>query len=207
MNARGFTLLELIVALGVFAVIGLISAQLLSHSIKVTDRVLDRSGQLIEIQRALSVIQRDLEQHIGRPIRNQFGDREESIELRSTTEIEFTRTGWSNPLKQHRSRLQRVSYFVADNQLIRRFWYVLDRPYEPKYREQVVLANVSALHFNVVDESGQKFSSYPPRAAGQLIEHHSLVAVTITLGTLAYGELKWLVMIPEAPLGFQANPS
>ena len=199
MDSRGFTLLELVVALGVFAVIGLISAQLLSHSITVTDKVLERSAHLIEIQRAVSTIQRDIEQHAGRSIRNRLGDFEQSIELRSDTELEITRSGWSNPLGQYRSNLQRVSFHVVGDELIRRFWYVLDRPTDPISRDQVLLSGVSSLTFNVIDDQDQKHSFWPVRTGGEAVDGAPIIAVTVTMGTLAFGEFTWLMNIPEVP--------
>lgn len=199
MDSRGFTLLELVVALGVFAVIGLISAQLLAHSIAVTDRVLERSSHLIEIQRAVATIQRDLEQHAGRSIRNRLGDFEQSIELRTDTELEITRSGWSNPLGQYRSNLQRVSFLVVGDQLIRRFWYVLDRPTEPVSRDQVLLRGVTSLTFNVIDDQGQEHNFWPVRAGGEVVDGQPIVAIAITMGTAAFGDFTWLVNIPETP--------
>ena len=199
MDSRGFTLLELVVALGVFAVIGLISAQLLSHSITVTDKVLERSAHLIEIQRAVSTIQRDIEQHAGRSIRNRLGDFEQSIELRSDTELELTRNGWSNPLGQHRSNLQRVSFHVVGDELVRRFWYVLDRPTDPISRDQVLLSGVSSLTFNVIDDQDQKHSFWPVRTGGEVVDGQPIIAITVSMGTLAFGEFTWLVNIPEVP--------
>ncbi|MCY4656388.1 MAG: type II secretion system minor pseudopilin GspJ [Gammaproteobacteria bacterium] len=199
MRDKGFTLLELVIALGVFAVIGLISAQLLTHSINVTETILDRSGRLIEVQRALQTIQRDLSQHRGTSIRNQFGDREESIELRSSVELEFTRAGWSNPLGRKRSNLQRVAYLLEEGRLIRRFWHVLNRPNELEHQDQVLLTSVTSVRFNVITEDGQRQIQWPPRAGGDILDAQSVIAVSFVGKVDGYDEFNMLVNIPEEP--------
>ena len=197
LSYRGFTLLELVVALGVFAVIGMISLQLLSQSIAVTEKVLTRSDQLLDIQRAIHVIQRDFEQHAGRSIRNEFGDRSASIELRSRTEIEFTRNGWSNPLNQIRSNLQRVSYVVNGEQLVRRFWYVLDQPNAPQHRDQIVLDEVREIWFNVIDEEGQEHVIWPNHSANSQEIHQRAIAIRVSMNIEAYGTFSWLINLPD----------
>ena len=57
---RGFTLVEILVALLVFSVVALISARLLSQSIDNQANLQDRGQRLAEIHRAMRVVQRDL---------------------------------------------------------------------------------------------------------------------------------------------------
>ena len=58
--SRGFTLLEVLVALAIFAVLGLMSSQMLTRIIKSPRRAVTRGDQLGELQRAMQIMQRDV---------------------------------------------------------------------------------------------------------------------------------------------------
>ena len=65
----GFTLIEILVALFIFAVVGLISAQLLSRTVDAYELLDDRGQRLGQIHLAMLVVERDMLQFRNRPIR------------------------------------------------------------------------------------------------------------------------------------------
>ena len=69
----GFTLVEILVALLVFSVVGLLSARLLSQSVDNQNNLQDRGQRLAEIHRAMRVLQRDILQLSRRKIRDAQG--------------------------------------------------------------------------------------------------------------------------------------
>ncbi|MYE52402.1 MAG: prepilin-type N-terminal cleavage/methylation domain-containing protein, partial [Gammaproteobacteria bacterium] len=56
--SRGFTLVEVLVALAVFAVVGLMSAQLMSRTLANHESLSERSARLAEVQRAMLILKR-----------------------------------------------------------------------------------------------------------------------------------------------------
>ena len=209
---RGFTLLEMLIALGVFAVIGLMSSQILSGIVDLSDTVRDRSDQLAELQRAMFIISRDIEQMTRRPVRDAFGDSTAAITIGEPL-IEFTRRGWQNPLGSPRSELQRVAYTVADGDLVRQYWPLLDRGPDTEPVDQVLLRGVADVEFvghaGRVEEpsAGERGGAarrtqevrYWPVAIDADAEENALQAIELRLDHAVYGRLGRLW--PVAPPG------
>ena len=108
---HAFTLIEILVALFIFALVALISGQLLSRTLSAQDQLQDRGERLALVHRTMQIVQRDLLQLTDRFIR----DSDSLVPLaplliNTDGFIEMTRMGWRNPLKHRRSEMQRVSY-------------------------------------------------------------------------------------------------
>lgn len=208
----GFTLLEMLIALGVFAVIGVMSSQILSGIIDMSDTVRDRSDQLAELQRAMFIVSRDIEQMTRRPVRDAFGDSTAAIIIGEPL-IEFTRRGWQNPLRSPRSELQRVAYTVADGDLVRQFWPLLDRGPDTEPIDQVLLRGVTDVEFLAHASRGEEPSAggrggpaprtqelrYWPVAINAEDDENALQAIELRLEHAVYGRLGRLW--PVAPPG------
>lgn len=74
-GADGFTLLEMLVALALFALISLAGVSLIDTVIGVHQRVDGRAGRLAEVQRAVYLIAADFEQLTGGPVSDEAGVR------------------------------------------------------------------------------------------------------------------------------------
>lgn len=208
----GFTLLEMLIALGVFAVIGVMSSQILSGIVDLSDTVRGRSDQLAELQRAMFIISRDIEQMTRRPVRDAFGDSTAAIIVGEPL-IEFTRRGWQNPLRSPRSELQRVAYTVTDGDLMRQFWPLLDRGPDTEPIAQVLLRGVADVEFVAHAAHGQAPSAgarvgpaprmqelrYWPVVVAADADENALQAIELRLDHVVYGRLGRLW--PVAPPG------
>ena len=207
----GFTLLEMLIALGVFAVIGVMSSQILSGIVDLSDTVRDRSEELEELQRAMFIISRDVEQMARRPVRDAFGDSTAAIIIGEPL-IEFTRRGWQNPLRSPRSELQRVAYTVDDGDLVRQFWPLLDRGPDTEPIDQVLLRGVADVEFLAHASRGEEPSAgeregpaprtqevrYWPVAVDADDDGNALEAIELRLDHAVYGRLErlWTVAPP-----------
>jgi general secretion pathway protein J len=124
----GFTLLELLVASAIVVIIGIGASMVFSQTLENRERVGARAAALADLQRTFVFIQRDLEQIVARPARDELGDLQSALLSDGEGGMEFTRTGWMNPLATRpRGALQRVRYRLEDDRLLREYWDHPDR--------------------------------------------------------------------------------
>ena len=69
MKQRGFTLIEILIAMAIFTLIGLASTGLLTTVIDSNDLSSERFEKLQQLQRAMVIIERDIQQAVPRPVR------------------------------------------------------------------------------------------------------------------------------------------
>jgi general secretion pathway protein J len=163
-GTRGFTLLELLVALAVFAILSVTAYGGLRSVLFTAAAITAETQRLAQVQMAFFRLEQDLGQTVARPIRDEFGLEQPALlsgELRDEL-LMLTRTGWDNPLRQARASLQRLAYRLADGQLRRLQWGTLDRvdPAEP--RETVLLEQVEDTRFRFLDQKNQWQTRWPP---------------------------------------------
>ncbi len=127
--AAGFTLVEVLIALGITAFVSVIAYTSLSAVLSGAERLRENTDRSYEINRAFMILSRDLRQFVDRSIRDEFGEREPGLTggLLARFPLSFTRTGWHNPNGYPRSNLQRVNYRLEDDALWRDSYTVLDR--------------------------------------------------------------------------------
>ncbi|MDH5738614.1 MAG: type II secretion system minor pseudopilin GspJ, partial [Gammaproteobacteria bacterium] len=110
MKTRGFSLIELLVAMAIFSVMALGLHQVwrnVSQTKSTTD--LHRE-QLISLNKTLTYLERDLWQIVGRRVRDSYGDPVAPLMVGGTDYVlALTRTGWRHPGFRVRSHLQSVA--------------------------------------------------------------------------------------------------
>lgn len=162
----GFTLLELLIALSVFAVIAALAYGGLGTVLQGEAELARQSEQLAGLQRAFLLMGQDIEQYIPRPIRNEFGDTRAALQGGALA-LEFTRAGWPNPLGQQRSSLQRVAYALEQGALYRIYWNVLDRAQDSAPQRAALLDGVEAFSLRYLDNTLAWHDQWPPREEGE----------------------------------------
>lgn len=163
----GFTLLEVLIAVTITAVIGIGVWQLLAGVISAKNGIDRVSGEFSRMQQAVVILERDLAQVLFRPVRDAYGEPLPAVTTRSDHwAIEFTRAGWRNPLQSVRSDLQRVAYEVVDETLRRHYWQVLDRAQDTEPRQQELLPGVTRLSWRFLDQNRDWQPDWP--SDGQL---------------------------------------
>lgn len=148
-SQRGFTLLEIVVALIVSAIIGLMAFQALDGASRGAERTTEVLDEVNQLDRAWQLIAADL-RHIVQPGANAVF-RGESLksagENAEQTVMQLKRRGWTNFSNLPRSDLQLVSYRLAEGKLWRDFMPDFNRPIaeidiEQEGFQQLLLENV-----------------------------------------------------------------
>ena len=205
---HGFTLLEMLVALAVFAVLGLMSSQMVSRVLDVHKVAIARGERLMELQRAIQIMQRDVLELAPRSVRDEMGDALPTLRVGSELALEMTRLGWRNPLGQRRSELQRIAYVARDDILYRYYWNVLDRAEDTKPVVQELLHDVSSVEISAVDVGGNVHSFWPVTGEDNSDPTKRLAAIQLRLTVAPFGEITrlWDVAAPFVPPSSTPGP-
>lgn len=173
----GFTLFEVLIAIGIFSIIGLGAHHVLQLVISSEAVAAAHSASRSELQRAMLLLSNDLEQAFDRPIRDADGERLTAFSAGNNGYLlEFTRQGWRNPLRLPRSNLQRVAYKLENRSdthapgdfsvsLVRCYWLVLDRAPDSEPQSQVLLDKVADVRFRFLSPGGDWHLQWPLRPA------------------------------------------
>src|SRR5690606_1161954 len=114
-RTAGFTLMEVMVAITIFSLIGIASYRVLSSVTAAHSRLATGGEQLRGANRAFWLLQQDLEQLAQRPVRDAAGAMQPWLRVDNNAELplQLTRAGRANPLELPRSNLQRIAWRVA----------------------------------------------------------------------------------------------
>ncbi|MZR61742.1 type II secretion system minor pseudopilin GspJ [Alcanivorax sp. DP30] len=151
----GFTLLEMVVTIAIFAFIYVWAASFLSSALRGREQLTESADEMERSQRAMTFLTLDFEQLVSRPVRDPYGDPQPAIIGRDNY-VEFTRLGWSNPFGlRKRSEMQRVIYTLENGDLYRRYWPVLDTSVATRYQQDILLENVARFTVRYLDLTPQ----------------------------------------------------
>lgn len=125
---RGFTLVEILVAIAIFSLIASASTAVLTNVIAASEQSSQSIERLQSLQRAMMVIERDLLQAVNRAPRIGGIDNNTTVffggagEMQSTHDgVSFVRNGWQNPMwLLPRSNMQGVAYRLNSDNVLER---------------------------------------------------------------------------------------
>lgn len=194
---NGFTLLELIVVLGIFAVLSVLAYGGLRSVLTARDSVQHALDRTVAMQKTYLRLRNDFQQLRERPARDGFGEPQPALLVTPDRRVEFTRGGWRNPLSQPRSSLERVSYRLdEDDRLLRSSWRVLDRAQDSAVIETALLDKVEEIEWRFLDNSSEWQTVWPPLSTAAAAPGAGPPplprAVELTLTTQDWGEIKFL---------------
>lgn len=210
-NQWGMSLLEVMVALSIFSIIGLASYQVLSSVMAANVAVKNSADGLQRLQKSFAQMERDMEQLVDRTVRVSDELFSEALLISEQgQQIEMSRGGRANPLQFSRSNLVRVRYDIGidphrgqgdsarsvansrDTQtyLRRLSWSVLDRSSEGKPRIQVLIP-IDSLSLSAITNKGHH-DIWPPK---KLADDEQLQALSIAIEHQTLGELIRLIKV------------
>jgi general secretion pathway protein J len=193
---RGFTLLELLVALSIFSILSVMAYGGLQSVItakQATERAADR---VAEIQLFMLRVSNDLRQAASRKIRDENGEFLPAMQSGENGDagIAWTRAGYRNPARLKRSNVKRVAYKLEQKKLIRVTWPVLDRAQDTEAVENELLSNVDSIQWRFLNDSNEWISTWPE--SEEKAELHPLPkAVEIVFELQDWGKIKRLVLV------------
>lgn len=203
----GFSLVEVLVSVFVFAAIGTISVGLLASSLtaqEVNREALDRTAML---DRARTLLREDLGQVVLRPVRGADGYVEAEIFAGSDNGLvrtdavadervvlAFTRRGRANPgLTRPRSSLVHVEYLVRGDTLVRRTSDYPDAAPQTLTAEQVLVEGVTDVEVDfLVGAAWSRRALVAADGQGALPK-----AVRLRYSLPPFGEMEHLVLTPQ----------
>ncbi len=199
MKPRGFTLLELLVALAVFTVIGAAAYTGLFAVLDARDATRAQSDRLAAVQYAVDTFVDDLAQATDRPVRS-LQPRERAPLYAPGPDIEpllaVTRGGWPNPARLPRSTLARVEWLIDDRQLVRQTRARPDAPVQVEPVRRRLLERVEDVALRFRDADGEWSPRWPPLNAPDAAATLPR-AVEVTLELADWGEVRRLVALPR----------
>lgn len=196
---QGFTLLEILVALTVFAILATLTSAAMYHAFDTRNRVNEQANRLNQLQLAVSMIENDAKQVIDRPVRgNEM--RLFPIFNGNNHYVEFTRDGLNNPLGEDRkSSLKRVALVCEKNKLLRRSWSALDPMDHNRYEDRLLLDELKDCHFAYLSQSLERLSEWRENALNQNQGNEPFPqAIILNLNHQHWGKASFLFIIPEA---------
>ncbi len=198
-RSRGFTLLELLVAIGIFALVSAIAYGSLARFMDDRARLDTEHEFWRGLALAFSRMEDDLSEARERTIRDTIGFKQPAFsgqptDTRSTgsPSLEFTRGGVLTFDRGARSDLQRVAYRLTDDGILKRLvWPVLDQAPQTTPLEQTLLTNVEDFRVRFYGPNGVWLDFWPTAGVNDVLPH----GVEITLTLKGRGEFKRLFLV------------
>ncbi len=201
---NGFTLMEVLIAVTITAVIGLGVWQVLGNVVSSRDRVNEVADQFDSIQRTMLLLERDITQIVNRPGRDIYGDFKPALTSREDDfALMLTRQGWRNPLGTRRSTLQRVAWEYTGDELRRRYWVSVDQGQEDNSQDVVVLSDVTDFVVRFLDDQRNWRDNWPDDTSmanlspGTRPDIPLPLGIEITIEHERFGELVRTFSLPD----------
>lgn len=194
---NGFTLLEMLVAIAILAILALMGQQIIDGISRAKIVSQEHEAKIKNLLQALNFMNNDFTQIIPRPIRNGNGQREPALLsgpniLNSNNHgIRFIRGGSINPQMQlPKSHLTKIGYRIHKGYLERLSWPTIDTP-----------AHVKPMIYPLIEAEALTIQLYD---GTKWIDHwqgdsNSIIAIKIQLKTLQYQTIEriWLLKVPN----------
>jgi general secretion pathway protein J len=204
----GFTLLEVLIAVAIFVIVGTMALSGYNELSRQSIRVEESMARIRAVQRTMQRMSQDFMELEPRPVREPLGDGMQPAlraDGRSQDLAEFTHSGWSNPAGVPRPTLQRVAYQLQDKKLTRSYWVMLDRTLTSQPVSTVVLDRVTSVKLRFMDSTRNWQEQWPSANSGVVAgaqagssDALSLrpIAVEITMDLEDWGVVTRVVEVP-----------
>jgi general secretion pathway protein J len=192
----GFSLIELLVAMAVFATMAALAYGGLDSVARTRAELGRQQAAFQGLMRSVGLLERDLHEAIARPVRGNYGESLPAL-LGTSGNIEFTRAGFANPQTEPRSNLERVVFELDNGEIKRGVYPVLDRAPATAPLLATLRGNVDTLHLRYLDAGNRWSDIWPSSRDASANTPDPLTqlprAVEFRIGTSDYGEIAGIV--------------
>lgn len=187
---KGFTLIEVLVALVVFSIMAVIAYGGLSSVVETRTQLAAQQDEFKTLIRSVTLLERDLREAVARSVRGNYGEPTPAI-VGDADHMELTRTGFANPQSELRSNLERVVYRTDQQKLERGTYPVLDRSPATNVRMITLSERINSFRLRYLDSSNRWWDVWPPPRSERL----ELLPRTVEfrLDITGYGKINRLV--------------
>lgn len=162
MRARGFSLLEVMVAVAIFAVIAVLAYGGLDAVTRARAQTAAAAQRLAALQFSVTTLEHDLREALPRPVRGAAGEQLPAL-VGTPSTLELTHAGFASPLTEVSAMLARNAWSLGDDGLQRARWAVLDRAPDSRPIRRTVLEGATRLRLRYMARNGQWRDTWPPR--------------------------------------------
>lgn len=211
-SGAGFTLLELIIVIAVFAVLAAMAYGGLQAVLNTRAHVEASLARTQQYQKAYLLLRQDFQNATNRGARDVDGVARPAMFYDPYSHrLEFTRGGWSNPLGLPRPGLERLNYRYEDDKLIRSTWRALDVAPRATPVDVVLLDGIDELRWRFLSPQLQWSEQWPPEDAANNSAYSGSstlnaaqtatppAAVELTMRTRDWGEIRLLFKLGYDP--------
>ena len=130
-KSAGFTLVEVIIVIGIFAILSSISYTALTQYISVTEKLEEKEAFQQRLQSLFTIMEKDFRYIVNRSVRDEFGDGEPAFELDKSSDISGEKVRFTTIYPDYQNPVTgksvRVAWSHDEEGIYRNFWPHLDR--------------------------------------------------------------------------------
>ena len=210
MRQRGFTLIEVLVALFISAIVAVMAYGGLSSALAQRETIQQNAERTKDMLQFWTLLERDVMQMVAKPIRDGYEQQQPALVggVANIDFLAFTRSGWYNPAGNPRSHLQRVNYTLQDGAIQRAMWADVDATSLSEAQTAVVLEEVEEVFVRFL-RVGQ--GSRDDGLGGEWLDEWALrdpdkwldvlpAAVEVIVVTRDWGEVRRLFEVAAMPV-------
>lgn len=206
-RTSGFTLIEVLVAIAIFASLSIGAYQVVNQVQRSNELSNEKSQRLAEIQRALAMMDADFRQLAVRTHRSN-GEEPSKLLIRwddylidsDAKGLLFSRSGWLNPAQQFpRGEVSKIGYRIKDETLERVWWRYADTPTGQEGSARTLLSGVEQFSVEFFTQSGWKAEWQEPLKTPK--------GIKVILELNDYSTLERIYLVSEGQLDDETQDS
>lgn len=163
---QGFSLLEMLIAIGIYSLISAIAYGGLAHIIKQQNHLQQKQSRNLELHTAVGLMNRELHQALPRASWHQsIGVEPAMVATNNPVSIVFWRQ--ADVIDGSIVSLQKLGYQLNNGTLWRLHWPLKQHDLPPQ--RYALMEGVSALQWRFLDSNGTWYGQWPPSGASATI--------------------------------------